>query len=229
MPWRDFECAGYTGLELWSFLTDSAEQIESIPQLLRFIVAPRRFLDDPPRRNLELWDEICRRRRCVALGGVDAHQVGIRVRGRVPLRLMSYKRSFRHLHTHLLAERPLMGDLDGDRDALFGALRAGRAYLAVDSVAPARGFRFWAEGSEGRRVEMGDEAEPAEWVLRVSAPRAARLVLMRDGEVVAEARGEALEHWTDGVGVYRVEAYLEARGREHTWVLSNPIYLREAS
>jgi hypothetical protein len=26
--------------------------------------------------------------------------------------------------------------------------------------------------------------------------------------------------------VYRVEAYRAARGRERTWVLSNPIYLR---
>jgi hypothetical protein len=26
--------------------------------------------------------------------------------------------------------------------------------------------------------------------------------------------------------VYRIEAYRDARGRERTWVLSNPIYLR---
>ena len=56
--------------------------------------APGRFIDHPPRRNLDHWDEICRRRRCVALGGVDAHQVGIRIRGRVPIRLMAYRRSF---------------------------------------------------------------------------------------------------------------------------------------
>jgi hypothetical protein len=228
MPWRDLECSGYVGLELWSFLTDSAELVGSIPQLVRFIVAPGRFLDHPPQANLERWDALCRRRRCVALGGVDAHQVGIRVRGRVPLRLMSYKRSFRHLHTHLLADRPLIGDLDRDREALFGALRAGRAYLAVDSVVPARGFRFWAEASEGRRVEMGEEAEAAEWVLRIGAPRAARLVLLRDGESVAETWGDALEHWIDAPGVYRVEAYVDAHGRERTWILSNPIYLRAA-
>ena len=27
-------------------------------------------------------------------------------------------------------------------------------------------------------------------------------------------------------GVYRVEAYRDAHGRERTWILSNPIYLR---
>lgn len=228
MPWRDLECDGYTGVELWSFVTDTAERVNSIGELLRFIASPGRVLDHPPRRNLELWDEICRRRRCVALGGIDAHQVGIRVRGRVPLRLMAYKRSFRYLRTHLLTEEPMTGALEHDREVVFGALRAGRAYLAVDSVAPARGFRFWAEGSEGRRAEMGDETSAAEWVLRVRTPRPARIALVRDGQVVAESRDEALEHWTDAPGVYRVEAYLNAHGRERTWVLSNPLYLRKS-
>jgi hypothetical protein len=76
---------------------------------------------------------------------------------------------------------------------------------------------------------MGEETESAEWVLRVGTPRAARLVLVRDGEVVAEARGDALEHWTDAPGVYRVEAYVDAHGRERTWILSNPIYLRDGA
>src|SRR3954447_2000794 len=114
MPWRDLECQGYTGVELWSFVTDTAERVNSVRELLRFIAAPGRFLDHPPRRNLQLWDEICRARRCVALGGIDAHQVGVRVRGHVPLRLMAYKRSFRYLRTHLLAGEALDGTLDHD-------------------------------------------------------------------------------------------------------------------
>jgi hypothetical protein len=226
MPWGDLDCNGYTGLELWSFVTDTAERVNSIPELLRFIAAPGRFIDHPPRRNLERWDEICRRRRCVALGGVDAHQVGIRVKGRVPIRLMAYRRSFRHLRTHLLAAEPLRGELEHDRGVVFAALEAGRAYLAVDSVAPARGFRFSAEASERGTAEMGDEAPSSEWVFRVQTPRPARLALLRDGQTVAQATGAALEHWSDEPGVYRVEAYLEARGRERTWILSNPIYVR---
>jgi hypothetical protein len=229
MPWRDLKCAGYTGLELWSFVTDSAERVNSVRELLSFVAAPGRFIDHPPRRNLDLWDEICRLRRCVALGGVDAHQVGIRIRNRVPIRLMAYKRSFRHLRTHLLAEAPLLGDLERDREAVFAALRAGRAYISVDSVAPARGFRFWAEASDGSVADMGDETGVAEWVLQVRVPQPARVRLLRDGEVVAETNGtdDGLAQWTDAPGIYRVEAYRNARGRERTWILSNPIYIRE--
>jgi hypothetical protein len=100
------------------------------------------------------------------------------------------------------------------------------AYIAVDSLAPAGGFRFWAEASEGRRAEMGDETQAGEWVFRATTPRAARLEPLCDGHVVAASRGESLEHWAESPGVYRIEAYLTAHGRERTWILSNPIYLR---
>ena len=225
MPWDDLEADGYTGIELWSFVTDTAERVNSIRDLLRFIATPQRFLDHPPRRNLEEWDRLWRRRRCVGLGGVDAHQIGIRVRNRVPLRLMAYERSFRHLRTHLLVAEPLRHELDADRAAVFGALRAGHAFLAVDSVAPAQGFRFWAEG-EGSALTMGDEAGAGHWTLRAQLPAPARARLLRDGTEVAGTTGTTLEHRSEGPGVYRVEAYRDARGRERTWVLSNPIYLR---
>ena len=225
MPWDDLEADGYTGIELWSFVTDTAERVNSVRDLLSFVLAPQRFVDHPPRRNLDEWDRLCRRRRCVGLGGVDAHQIGIRVRNRVPLRLMAYKRSFRHLRTHLLVDQPLRHELEADRAAVFGAMREGHAFLAVDSVAPAHGFRFWAE-SDGAALAMGDESGAGGWTLRVHLPAPARLRLMCDGAEMATTNGTSLEHRAEGSGVYRVEAYRESRGRERTWVLSNPIYLR---
>jgi PHP domain-containing protein len=227
MPWRDLEVDGYAGLELWSFVTDSGERLRGIPDLLRFIVTPGRFVDHPPPANLEAWDRLCARRRCVALGGIDAHQLGVRIANRVPLRLMAYKRSFRYLRTHLLVERPLEGALEPDRDAVYAALRAGRAYIAMDSLAPARGFRFWSEGE--RPLAMGDEAPAGDGsrTLLVRLPRPARLRLLRDGREISARDGTtALEHRVEGRGVYRVEAYLQSHGRERTWIISNPIYLR---
>jgi len=226
MPWRDLDADGYTGVELWSFVTDSAERIGGVRDVLRFIATPQRFVDNPPRNNLEQWDRLCSRRRCVGVGGVDAHQIGIRIANRVPLRLMAYKRSFRFLRTHLLSERPLTGKLEHDRDAVYSALRAGRAYIAMDSLAPARGFRFAADG--GQPLLMGDEAPvQGRRLLRAELPRAARVSLVRDGREVASAdSATVLEHETDQPGVYRVEAYLRGHGRERTWILSNPIYLR---
>ena len=140
MSWAAMDATGYTGLELWSFVTDGAEKIDRISDVLRFILTPGRFVDKPPARNLETWDQLCAARRCVALGGIDAHQVGIRIGDRVPLRLMAYKRSFRYLRTHLLVEKPLTRDLETDRER-----RLRRA---------TRGPRLHRDGRAGARERL---------------------------------------------------------------------------
>jgi hypothetical protein len=184
-------------------VNDTGQSIDRWRDVIKFLVAPNRYVDHPPERNLRTWDELCRKRPVVAIGGLDAHQVGLRVGRWVPLRLMSYKRSFRHLRTHVL--------IDGEpsRETVYDALRAGRCYIAMDSLAPARGFTFERDGE----------------TLRVRLPRDARIRLLRDGEEVATASGRQLDHPVTAAGAYRAEAYLPAYGRERTWILSNPIYL----
>ena len=96
----------------------------------------------------------------------------------------------------------------------------------MDALAPASGFRFSATGEDD--LIMGDEAPAGgrSWILRAELPRPARLRLLRDGIEVRGNEGMGIEHEAEGAGVYRVEASLEAKGRERTWILSNPIYLR---
>jgi hypothetical protein len=217
MPWTDFDCEGVDGLEVWSFVTDTGEKLESLADVARFVARPERMLGGPPERNLAEWDRLCRLRRVVGIAGIDAHQIGIRVRGRVPVRLMSYDRSFRFLRTHVLCGETLNGEFDHDRDQVYDALRAGRCYMAVESLGPPRGFSFSAD-----ELPMGAEAPFAGQTLRASLPRQARLRLVKDGSPIEERYGAELEHRAREAGVFRVEAHLGDR----TWILSNPIYLR---
>ena len=53
----------------------------------------------------------------------------------------------------MLCEEPLNGELEHDRDQVFGALREGRCYMAVESLGPPRGFSFSAN-----ELPMGAEA-----------------------------------------------------------------------
>jgi hypothetical protein len=221
MPHTGLAAPGLTGIELWSFVTDTAERLTSVREGLLFAAAPLRVIDHPPRRNMIEWDRMCRSRRVVALGGLDAHQIGIRVRGRVPLRLMGYARSFRQLRTHVLVAEQPDGSLDHDRALVYDALREGRCYVAVDSLAPARGFAFWADSAP-----LGAEAVFDGQVLHARLPRPAELRLLRDGHLIASVRGAVLDHDARAPGVYRVEARLPYRGRSLTWIVSNPVYLR---
>jgi hypothetical protein len=213
------------GIEVWSLVTDTLERIHTPRALLRFARDPDAVLDGPPPENLAAWDALGAERPVPAIGGLDAHQYGIRRRGRVLLRTMAYERSFALLRTHALLEAPTTGDGEADTAALFAALRAGRAFLARDSLADATGFRF---GAGDGTVGMGDELPVGAGVeLLARAPRPCSLALLRDGAVVASAEAVTELRFTATTpGVYRVEARLEHRGRPRVWVLGNAVYLR---
>jgi hypothetical protein len=224
MPFDALDCAELDGIELWSFVNDTGESVSSVREMLMFMAAPGRVLDHPPRRNMEAWDELCRQRRVVAIGGLDAHQFGKRIGPVVPLRIMGYHRSFRYIRTHVLCEHAPTGELEHDREQVYAALRSGACYIAVDSLAPARGFRFEADD-----LPMGAEAPAGRRRLTARTPHDAKLRLLRDGREIAAASGRQLAAEVEEPGVYRVEALRRSRGRERTWVLSNPIYLRNGS
>jgi hypothetical protein len=201
IAWTDLDCVD--GIEVWSFVTDVAERVDSIPQAIRFLIRPERHVSGPPDENLREWDRLNRSRRVVAVGGVDAHQFGRRIAGRWVVRLMGYARTLRQLRTHVLADELLTGDVDHDRAQVYDALREGRSYIAVDHLAPPAGFGF--------REEAG--------TVCVRVPRPAELRLLHDGREVARTTGVGLDHARDGEGSYRVEARLGGR----VWILSNPL------
>ena len=93
------------GIELWSFVNDTGEAVSSVPEMARFLVAPAARWITRRGATRSAWDELCRRRPVVAVGGIDAHQYGKRIGPVVPLRLMSYHRSFRFIRTHVLCRR----------------------------------------------------------------------------------------------------------------------------
>jgi hypothetical protein len=220
IKFRDLDCL--EGIELWSFLSDTGERVRGFADLARMIFTPQRAIGGPIEDNMREWDRLGAARRVVAIGGLDAHQFGIRIAGRVPLRAMSYKRSFKQLHTHVLCERPPTRELDHDRALVYDALREGRCYIAVDAIAPAEGFAFWAERPEGA-MPMGAERrfEPG-WTARARLPQAAHIRLLRDGELIAESHSDELHHPIERYGVHRMEVSLGGR----TWIISNPLYFR---
>jgi hypothetical protein len=220
-PWRTLDGCGAMGVELWSLLTDEAERWRTPAQAVRFLRDPKPLLIGPPPEHLALWDELGSRRCVPAVGGIDAHQPGLRVRGRV-LTPMRHERFLGLLSTHV-------PDLPQDAEAprrLIAALAAGRSYLALDWVAPAAGFELWAE-SDGARLEMGEEGPAGEWTINARSPKEASIRLLRDGRQVARRDGTRLSQRADGPGVWRVEAWLKRDGAPRRWIVSNPIYLRD--
>jgi hypothetical protein len=213
---------GCDGIELWSLTTDAAEAWRTPAEALRWLRDPETAVaQGPPAQHLRRWDELSGRRRLPAIGGLDGHAPGIRVRGRVRSPL-SHARTFGLLRTHLLCERPLTADPESDRATLLGALGSGAAWLTCPFVAAAHGARLWAERADGATIPMGGEAPAGPAVLRARLPRAADVLVVRDGAPMHQAHAAALDADIDRAGVYRVEARIDGR----LWLLSNPVHLR---
>ena len=85
MPYGALDSPALTGIEVWSWFGDTL-RTSRLRELPRFIARPGQVVVAPPPLNLAAWDELTARRPLVAIGGLDAHQVGIRIGGRVPAR-----------------------------------------------------------------------------------------------------------------------------------------------
>lgn len=219
IPFGEPDCLD--GIELWSFLNDTGERVNGFADLAKMIWFPQRAIGGPPEGNLREWDRLGKARRVVAIGGLDAHQFGLRIGGHVPIRLMGYKRTFRQLHTRVLVDEPLTRDVERDRARIYEALREGHCYIANDQVADAAGFAFWADGPG--ELRMGGEAAFAPGItLHARTPQAAQIRMLRDGSLAAATQSAELHHSVELPGVYRVEVALADR----PWIYSNPIYLR---
>jgi hypothetical protein len=213
---------GCDGIELWSLTTDAAEAWRTPAEAWRWLRDPEAAVaEGPPPHHLRRWDELSARRRLPAIGGLDGHAPGIRVRGRVRTPL-SHARTFNLLRTHLLCERRLSGDLEADRETVLRALGGGAAWLTCPFVAPAHGARLWAERGGGATIPMGAEAPAGSALLRLRLPRSADIVVLRDGAQIHRGHAAELNLDIHHAGSYRVEARIEGR----LWLLSNPVHLR---
>lgn len=185
-----------------------------------------------PDENLARYDQLSARGRLLLFAGSDAHSnLGVHLVGDdannklLELKFDRYSTIFRLVRTHVL----LPEETGLDRRSVLDALACGRAYVALDLLGDPTGFSFFSETPGGISV-MGSEIESHSARLRVVSPLPARIVILRNGEKVFEAKSAYTAEYTAGTeGAYRVEAYLDSLGSpfdEVPWVMTNPIYLR---
>jgi hypothetical protein len=225
-PWSALDECQDCGVEIWSVVTDAAERWRSARAAWRFMRDPVGELEGPPREHLMQWDRLCAERRVPAIAGLDAHQSGLRVAGHV-LSPMPHERYFALVRTHVLLDAAPVHDAASDRRAVYAALREGRCYVGFDALADATGFAFTATLDDGQLLQMGEEAPAQPAMVQCAASHPCTLELVRNGHVIATAAGHRLSHAITQPGAYRMQAHLSFRGRKRTWIVSNPIYLRQ--
>ena len=133
-----------------------------------------------------------------------------------------YEAMMRFVNTHVWVR-------DEEENCLLDSLRRGRALIAFNHLASARGFQFWAESQGSGGLEHAVMGEEIPWRsgtrLRVHSPLPCRFTLIRDGRMVQQQEGSSWVRGAEEPGRYRLEAELRYMGEWVPWVYTNPITL----
>lgn len=228
LSWVDWDLAGFTGLEIWNFMSDYKGRLQTILGGIYCSYNPPLVAHGPFPEAIDRWDRLLAQgQRIVAIGGSDAHALQIRA-GPLHAVVFPYEFLFRAVNTHVLTPEPLVGEPRADRSRIYESLRRGNCFVGYDLPAPTRGFRFTAQGKD-RTVLMGDSiaARPAV-TLQAWLPSHADITLIHDGRPIKRVFDQqAIVEIVKDPGTYRLEAKIDFRRRLRTWILSNPIYLTE--
>jgi hypothetical protein len=190
-----------------------------------------------PSEAVANWEALTRRRRVVAIAGVDAHaKLAPRSAdpgdSRYALPLPGYESSFRVLSVHVKPDRAFSGDAPADARVLMRAIRAGHLYTAVDGAATPASFEFTATNEHGT-VHEGDElgvGGPVTLSVTSNAPPGFTTTIWKGGTVLStdhhepaftvQAPAEPAVYWAE------IRATGQANLSGLSWVRSNPIYVR---
>jgi hypothetical protein len=221
LGWDTWEVTGYTGIEIWNYMSEFKARIPTKLHAIWYAYFPKAGIRGPFRPALELWDGLLAAGgRVVGIGGADAHGHTYSM-GPIRRTVFPYEYLFRAVNTHILVENALTGDVAQDQAMIFEALHAGRAWVGCDVLGSTRGFRFEARSGVSRAT-MGDEIRRAGAVtFEVATPLPGNIQLVGNGRVVARASGKALKFLSAEPGPYRVQVYRGGKG----WVFSNPLFV----
>ncbi len=225
-PWTEWDIEGFTGVELWNFMSEFRPYATSKAKAVVMAFFPQLFTTGPWPEMLAKWDELLQKQPTVAIGGPDAHAQVYRL-GPLRRRFLPYDYCFRAVNTHIVVPRPFSGDVEHDRRLVYEALGAGRAWVGYDLLHATEGFEFIAE-SPSSVIFMGESASLAEGpILRVHTPAPGHIKLIRAGSgIIAEGHGQELTFRPVEPGAYRVEVWKRWWFKSRGWIFSNPIYVR---
>jgi hypothetical protein len=225
IPWDDWEIEGYTGIELWNYMSEFKALSRTRLAAVFYAFFPDLGIRGPFPHTVRLWDQLLLNGRRVAIiGGSDAHGHSYSM-GPIRRLVFPYEHLFRCVNTHLLIPGALTRDLAVDKAAINKALRSGHCFVGYDALGSTRGFRFQARSGSHRAI-MGDELKrEAALVFRVEVPGNGDIRLLCDGKVAARSHGQQIDLTTAVPGIYRVEVYRNYRSRRRAWIFSNPIYV----
>ena len=222
--WNDWNVKGFDGMSVWDFMTDWQQSLNGYLRSLLSFLFPAYFLKGPRQITLDRWDKLSAVCKTVGIGELDNHASTKKLLG-MSFAAFPFKKAFRFVSTHILADLPFSGDARQDTDLVFRTLLSGRCYFALEYFREAKGFGFRIE-QDGQEYSMGDSLKLTGHAhLSVALPCPAHIRVLCNGAVWKTVNSDRLKAPIKELGVYRVEAFLKSAFKYRPWIYSNPIFV----
>jgi hypothetical protein len=222
-PWTAWDAQNFAGMSVWNLVNDWLTQVDRDNATMIDYKEFENALAGPKPDTVKKWDELCQKRKVVAIGEVDNHNWKVQFEGQ-DIQVFPYETAFRTITNHVLLEKPLEKDPRKAKRQILESVRHGRLYISFDFWDdPTDGFVFEVD-AEPQVARMGDEVKlgAGKTELVVTVPEEALINVYHNGESIHEDENDEALIEIDQPGVYRVEAMRD----NLTWVLSNPIWVR---
>lgn len=235
IPWSGWQVRGFSGIEILSLYQMAKRNLlHGIALFPLQYIFNRDYaltsLLSSPHREMEIWDRFNREGKYFGIYALDAH-AKLPLSKRMSFHFPSYGATFRILNVYVRVEHELDKDADAAAATVIAAMSRGDFFNVIESLAPANGFENYYLQRDGRRVDMGGDAQSAGGNLIFKLPFhfAADIVVKKDGVVFktirANTRPELSIPVSEG-GVYRAEVSLASgRFKELPWIMTNPIFI----
>ncbi|MDD8012507.1 MAG: CIA30 family protein [Acidobacteriota bacterium] len=235
IPWTDWQVRGFTGIEILSLYQMAKKNILYGLTLfpLQYLLAPDYALTSLisyPKKELEIWDRFNRAGKYYGIYALDSH-AKLPLSKSVNFHFPSYEATFKILRVYVKVDHELEKDAVAAGATIIAAMRRGDFFCAIESLAAANGFEFFYLEGDGRRVEMGGDAERAggSLVLRLPFQFNTDVRIMKDGGEFRVFKDNDRQEITVAVGepgVYRCEVFLHSgRFSRLPWILANPVFV----
>lgn len=224
LRWTDWEMDGFTGIEIWNFMSDWVDNMTSKNKIHMFL-NPKTTLTGPTQDVLAWWDSLNAKngKLVPAIAGVDAHCLIHKFFG-LPLKIFPYKTSFETLQNYLQTDDVLSSDFETAKRQIYTALKQGNNIMTNAAYGSPDGTVFTAttKGDDGRfiKASVGEILDFQDTVtVSVQTPVESVIQLYCDGEMVEKSNRGYLDYETRYSGSYRFESYIN----DALWLISNPI------
>jgi len=226
-PWTAWESEDFTGIEIWNHMSEWMENLNEQNKYQSFL-HPLKTIISPPTETLEVWDKINLTRKCIGIGGIDAHAHKVNLLGFFEVEVFPYKVLFKSIRTHILVNEKLMNEntLENKvlvKNTILKALSDGKCFVSNSYHGDATGFRFYADDNS-KTYQMGDEVSLNNKLkLVVLLPKHNGVIkLIRNGELYDTIENSAAEFFIKEKGAYRIEVTLNGKA----WIYSNHIRVK---